>query len=153
MGLKGILDRGFSLFRAVFPKQAPLFPLGEEWKATRDQIRRIASPCPVCNQVDLSGHMYGDFASQIATPDSPKLREFFEFFKARRWRELNQIHEFDGRFNAAILYLFHCRNGACILAVRDPYELYDSKQVLDVAMLGEAEIENIRSMPIDLKEL
>lgn len=146
MGLKSFLNR-------VFPGRTPLYPVGEEWKATREEIRRIASPCPVCNQTDLNGHQYGLFASQIAADVTDDLKEFIRLFREKHWRELNSIKEFDGGFNAVILYALFCPKGVCIMMVRDPVELFDCDELLEVIVLGEEEAVEIKSMRIELHDL
>jgi hypothetical protein len=146
MGLKSFLNR-------VFPGRPPLYPAGEEWKATRDEIRRIASPCPVCNQIDLSEHQFGLFASQIAATTSPELEKFIELYRARCWRDLNSIRGFEGRFNAVILYALFCPRGVCMLMVRDPVELYDSNELLEMTLLGKEEAVEIKSLQIETHDL
>jgi hypothetical protein len=146
MGLKSFL-------RQILPPRPPLYPEGEEWKATREEIRRIASPCPVCNQIDLSGHQYGLFASQIAATTSPELMKFFELYRAYCWLELSSIREFDGMYNAAILYSVSCPKGTCMLMVRDPFELYDCDESLDVILLGEEEAVEVRALQVEVHDL
>ncbi|MFZ1084068.1 MAG: hypothetical protein WAN35_03785 [Terracidiphilus sp.] len=141
MGLKEFLNRVFHV---------RLYPAG---KATSDAIRRITSPCPVCNQSDLNGHQYTEFASQIAKEVTDELKDFFRLFSEKRWRELNSISEFDGKFNAAVLYAFFCPEGACMIAVRDPEELFENMELLDVILLGEEEAVDIKSMRIELHDL
>jgi hypothetical protein len=146
MGLKSLLCR-------VFPSRPPLYPEGEEWKATREEIRRIASPCPVCHQTDLSGHQYGLLASQIAATTSPELKKFFELYRAHSWQELYSIREFDVMFNAAILYSLICPKGTCMVMVRDPFELYDADELLDVILLGEEEAAEVKALQVEMHDL
>jgi hypothetical protein len=146
MGLKSFLSH-------VFPPRPPLCPEGDKWKATTDEIRRIASPCPVCNQTDLNGHQYGLFASQIAATTSPELTKFFELYRAHSWQELNSIREFNGMFNAVILYTVVCPKGTCMAMVRDPVELYDAKELLEVILLGEEEAVEVRALPSEMHDL
>jgi hypothetical protein len=146
MGLKGFLNH-------VFPGRPPLYPAGEEWKATREEIRRLASPCPVCNQIDLNGHQYAEFASQLAAEVTDELKQFFALFREHRWQELRQIREFEGRWNAAIIYAVFCHRGGYMMAVRDPVELYDSSSIIEVIRFNEDEAGKIRSLLIELHDL
>ncbi|MFP5234496.1 MAG: hypothetical protein ACLGSD_01225 [Acidobacteriota bacterium] len=125
----------------------------DRWAATTEELRRIASPCAVCGKEDLSGHFYGEFASHIARSNSPELREFYDLYRARRWQELRRIREFEGRFNAAILYALFCPEGSCILAVRDPAELYDADELMSMTILNDQESAIIREMQVETHAL
>jgi hypothetical protein len=76
--------------------------------------------------------------------------EFFQLFSERRWQELNHIREFDGGLNAALIFALFCNRGGCMLAVRDPVELYDSMELLDTAVLDEEEFEKVRTLSVEL---
>jgi hypothetical protein len=101
----------------------------------------------------LSGHRYALFASQIASEVTDDLKQFFVLFREHRWQELSQIREFEGRWNAALIYAVFCHRGGYMMAVRDPVELYDASNVLEVIQFDEDEAEKIRSLPIELHEL
>src|ERR1700749_4986008 len=93
--------------------------------ATGRIIQRFISPCPGCGKKRVKagdGHRYALLASEIASEDSQKLLHFFQLYKAQSWAELNQIQNFDGRFNAALIYAVRCDKGITMLAVRSPAE-------------------------------
>jgi hypothetical protein len=142
----GILSRTFF---GLFKDQ----PSANPWQAEADKVRSLATPCPICGNRDLSGHWYTLFASQIAAEVTDELKQFFALFRERRWQELHQICEFEGRWNAALTYAVFCHRGGYMMAVRDPVELYDASNVLEVIQLDEDEVEKIRSLPIELHEL
>lgn len=142
-----------SLLKRFFPREHPIDSIEDQWKATTDEIRRIATPCPVCSQNNLRGHQYGLFASQIAATVSPELDSFFELYRSRHWQELNSIKEFNGGLNVAILYALVCPKGACMLVVRDPVELYDSSNLLDLILVNQEEVERIVAMPVEWHDL
>jgi hypothetical protein len=128
-------------------------PAADPWSATRDEIRRIASPCPICGKQDLSGHAFGEFASETAVEDSKELAHFFDLYRVRQWPHLRQIRKFEGRYNAAILYLFLCANGSCMLAVKNPVELFESDELLHFTVLDDHEIAMIEEMQVETHPL
>lgn len=128
-------------------------PVAEPWTATTDKIRRLATPCPVCNNKDLSGHRYALFASQVAAEVTDELKQFFALLGERRWQELSQIREFEGRWNAAIVHAVFCHSGGYMMVVRDPVELYDASNVIEVIRFDEVEAATIRSLSIEMHEL
>jgi hypothetical protein len=142
----GILSR---IFPSLFKEQLP----AEPWKATTDKVRSLATPCPICGNNDLAGHRYAPFASQIAAEVTDELKQFFALFREHRWQELKQIQEFEGRYNAAIIYAVFCHRGGYMMVVRDPFELYESPNVLEVIRFDEDEAERIRSLSTELHEL
>ncbi|HEY2859893.1 MAG TPA: hypothetical protein VGJ21_15840 [Terracidiphilus sp.] len=125
----------------------------EPWQATAAGIRRIASPCPICDKTDLSEHAFGEFASQIAIEGSKDLAHFFDLYRARGWTELRQIRLFEGRYNAAILYVFICAKGSCMLLVKDPVELFENAELLHVTVFDDQEAAMIKEMLIETHSL
>jgi len=99
------------------------------------------------------GHEYSLFASEIAREHSPELLHFFQLYKAQSWAELNRIHNFDGRFNAALIYIVRCNRGLSALAVRSPEELWDSDSLLDVVVLDDRGAAAIKILPVVFKAL
>ncbi|MGD0940382.1 MAG: hypothetical protein ABR905_11785 [Terracidiphilus sp.] len=146
MTLAGILAR---LIPEFFMRE----PQEDSWLATTEEVRRLATPCPICQSKDLTGHLYGEFASQIAAENSDELKEFFHLYSEHRWQQLNQIHRFEGKSNAAIVYAFFCHRFGCMLVVRDPFELYDSSSVLDLVKLNEDEMKTVQSLSMELRSL
>jgi len=137
------------LFPEFFMKEPPKDP----WFATSEDVRRLVTPCPICQSEDLTGHLYGEFASQIAAADSDELKEFFRLFRERRWQQLHQIHGFEGKSDAAVVYVLFCSRIGCMLVVRDPVELYDCSSVLDIVRLNEDEVKTVQSLSPDLHGL
>ena len=64
---------------------------------------------------------------------------------------MNQIQKFDGASNAALFYAVQCTSGINVLAVRSPVELYQSASLLDVVVLDESEVAEIKTLPITFK--
>lgn len=56
-------------------------------------------------------------------------------------------------FNAVILYTVVCPKGTCMAMVRDPVELYDAKELLEVILLGEEEAVEVRALPSEMHDL
>ncbi len=135
----------FEFFKKVQPS--------DTWQATTQDVRELATPCPVCKNYNLAGHRYALLASQVAAEVTDELKHFFAFFRERRWQELSRIREFEGRWNAALIYAVICHRGGCMMAVRDPVELLDASNVLELIPFDEEEAEGIRSLPIELREL
>lgn len=121
--------------------------------ATTNKVGQLVSPCPICGQRELASHQYSLLASEVAETSSASLFEFFQLFKDRRWQELNRIQRFEGACNAALIYALFCPNGGCVVAVRDPVELWDTPCVLDIAICNSKELEIIRALPIELRDL
>jgi hypothetical protein len=75
----------------VFGVPANEFP-SDPWEATTGDVRRLATPCPLCKSVDLAERQYGLFASQAAARATEELKDFFWLFRAREWKELGPVH-------------------------------------------------------------
>lgn len=121
-----------------------------------EEIRRLASPCPICGKQRLEeddGHQYALFASEIARDRTGKLQSFFDLYKARRWAELRAIQNFEGTANAALIYAFKCEARTAMLALRDPYELHESYELLDLVLLKDEEAQFIRSLPVIFSDI
>ena len=137
----------------MFPSLLKEQPPEKPWKAEADKVRLLAAPCPVCESNDLAGHRYALFASQLAVVATEELKRFCALFHAHRWQELNQIRKFDGRWNAALMYVVFCHHGGYMMIVRDPVELYDASNVIEIARFDDEEADNIRSLQVELHEL
>lgn len=111
------------------------------------------SPCPVCGKTELTGHGYFLLASQVAENQTDELKAFFDLYKQRRWEELSKIREFKGTADAVLVYVMLCSSRGCAFAVRDPFELYGSDELLDLTPIGEQEVGQLRSLQVELHEL
>ena len=123
---------------------------------TARDIQRLASPCPLCGKGQLErleGHKYALVASEVARTLSDDLKRFFHLFRLHEWAELNLIQRFDGDANAAEVFALLCGSRVCMLAIRDPVELYDSRSLLDAVLLDEEESAIVLALPIRLKDL
>ena len=144
MKVSNVVNRIVSIFNNP-EKYIP----GED--ATARVIQQLVSPCPVCNQESLDGHTYAELASQEAPAKTEALRHFCDLYTSRKWRELNQIHEFDGDINDLIIYALFCvRGGGCMLAIRSAADLHEPDSLESVIVLDEQEVEAIRSLPINI---
>jgi len=139
-----------SIFRRIDPEPAPP---SDPWEATAGEIRRIASPCPVCGKTELAGHSFGLFASEIAAEVTPELNRFTENFDAARWQELRKSRNFYGGSNAAEVYFLSCATGACMLYVRNPVDHYEWFELLAAKDLSADEAAEIEAMKIELHKL
>jgi hypothetical protein len=92
-------------------------------------------------------------ASQVAEKQTEELKAFFLLYKERRWEELSSIQEFKGTANAAFLYVVFCGLRGCVIAIRDPFELYDADELLDLTVIDEKEAEKLLSLAVELHEL
>jgi hypothetical protein len=123
---------------------------------TAQEIQRLASPCPLCGKgrlEHLDGHKYALVASEVARSPSEDLTRFFHLYRRHEWAELNLIQRFDGGANAAEVFALLCGSRVCMLAIRDPVELYDSDSLLDTALLDEEESAIVRALPICFKDV
>ena len=139
-----------SIIRRVVPE--PALP-PDPWEATAGEIRRIASPCPVCAKTDLVGHSFGLFASEIAAEVTAELNRFAESFYAARWQELRKSQNFNGGANVAEAYFLSCAVGASMLYVRNPADPYDWYELLAAKRLSADEAAEIEAMKIELHKL
>jgi hypothetical protein len=124
--------------------------------ATGQTILRLISPCPACGKQRVKAgdaHQYALLASEIAREDSQELSYFFQLYKDHSWAELNQIQNFDGRFNAALIYVVRCDRGITVLAVRSPEEFWDSDSLLDAVVLDDRDAAAINSLPLSFETL
>jgi hypothetical protein len=92
--------------------------------------------CPACAR-NLDDHFYASFAITIASPENKeRLGEFSRLLKSHDWSRLRQFDDFDRRLNAIEAFAVKCVSGAIVLlAVRNPFELFDSNEVLDCEAL------------------
>lgn len=124
--------------------------------ATGEEIQRLASPCPLCGKErleHLDGHKYALVASEVARTHSEELTRFFQLYRRHEWAELNLIQRFNGGANAAEVFALLCGGRICMLAIRDPVDLYDSDSLLDSAILDEVESAIVRALPIRFKDV
>jgi hypothetical protein len=125
----------------------------DPWAATAKAIRRLIARCPICGKTELTGHRCFLLASQVAEKQTEELKAFFLLYKERRWEELSSIQEFKGTANAAFLYVVFCGLRGCVIAIRDPFELYDADELLDLTVIDEKEAEKLLSLAVELHEL
>ena len=99
--------------------------------ATAVELRRMLNSCPAC-AANLDGHSYASFAITVASPENKeRLGEFCRLLKAHDWSGLKQFDDFDPLLNAIEVFAVKCVAGEIVLlAVRDPFELFDSNEVL-----------------------
>ena len=104
--------------------------------ATAVELRRMLKSCPAC-AANLNDHSYASFAITGAYPENKeRLGEFCRSLKAHDWTRLKQLTDFDPLLNAIEVFAIKCVSGAIILlAVRNPFELFDSNEVLDCEVL------------------
>jgi hypothetical protein len=121
--------------------------------ATAEEIRRLITSCPVCGKNELTGHRFSLLASQVAEKQTEELDAFFRLYKERRWEELSKIREFNGSANAAIVDVLFCGSRGCAFVTRDPFELYDAAELLDLVVLSEEEAQSVLALPMELHEL
>ncbi|MCM3869729.1 MAG: hypothetical protein ND895_03375 [Pyrinomonadaceae bacterium] len=92
--------------------------------------------CPACAR-NLDDHLYASFAITVASPDNKeRLGEFCRLLKSHDWSRLRQFDDFDPLQNAIEAFAVKCVSSAIVLlAVRNPFELFDSNEVLDCEVL------------------
>jgi len=76
-------------------------------------------------------------ATTVAFPEnSERLREFCRLLNAHDWSRLKQFQDFDPLLNAIEVFAIKCVSGAIVLlTLRNPFELFDSNEVLDCEVL------------------
>ena len=81
---------------------------------------------------NLDDHSYARFAVTVASPEnSGRLSDFCRALKAHDWNALRTFDDFDPLLNALEAFVLRCASGALVmLAVRNPFELYDSMVLL-----------------------
>jgi hypothetical protein len=104
--------------------------------ATAVELRRMLKSCPACAG-NLDDHSYASFAITVASPENEeRLGEFCRLLKAHDWSTLAQFDDFDPLLNAIEVFAVKCVSGAIVLlTVRNPFELFDSNEVLDCEAL------------------
>jgi hypothetical protein len=104
---------------------------------TAVEVKRLLKSCPACAG-NLDDHSYVSFAITVASPENKeRLGEFCRLLKAYDWSRLRQFHEFDPLLNAIEVFAIKCVSGAIVLlTVRNPFELFDSNEVLDLEVLN-----------------
>jgi hypothetical protein len=104
--------------------------------ATAVELRRMLKSCPACAG-NLDDHSYASFAITVASPENEeRLGEFCRPLKAHDWSTLAQFDDFDPLLNAIEVFAVKCVSGAIVLlTVRNPFELFDSNEVLDCEAL------------------
>ena len=105
--------------------------------ATAAELRRMLKPCPACG-ANLDDHWYALCAVTVAAPENKeRLGDFCRTLKAHDWPRLIQFDDFDPLLNALEVFVIKCISGAMVLlAVRNPFELYETKAVLDCEVLA-----------------
>ena len=115
--------------------------------ATAVELRRMLKSCPVCAG-NLDDHSYASFAITVASPENKeRLEEFCRLLKAHDWGRLTQFDDFDPLLNAIEAFAVKCVSGAIVLlTVRNPFELFDSNEVLDCEALDSTTGNEVESL-------
>ncbi len=105
---------------------------------TATDLRRSLETCPACAG-NLDDHSYARFAVTVATDENnERLERFCHALKARDWIALKPFDDFDPLRNALEATVLRCASGVLVmLAVRDPFELFDSTVVLGYDVLDQ----------------
>ena len=92
--------------------------------------------CPACGR-NLDDHSYATIAITVASPENRERSGLFcHALKEHDWPGLMQFDDFDPLLNALEAFAIKCAWGWIILlAVRNPFELFESNQVLDCEVL------------------
>ena len=104
--------------------------------ATANDLRRMLKSCPACART-LDNHSYASVATTVAAPENQeRLHVFCGLLKAHDWPALMQFDDFDPMLNALEIFAVKCVSGAIVLlAVRSPFELFESNDTLDCEVL------------------
>ena len=114
--------------------------------ATAAELRRMLKSCPGCG-ANLNDHSYALCAITIASSENKRLGELCRTLKAHDWPRLIQFDDFDPLLNALEVFAVKCASGAIVLlAVRNPYELYDANVILDCEVLDSATGKELESL-------
>jgi hypothetical protein len=115
--------------------------------ATAIELRRMLKSCPACPG-NLDDHSYASFATTVASPENKeRLGEFCRLLKAHDWSGLTKFDDFDPLLNAIEVFAIKCVSGGMVLlTVRNPFELFDSCEVLDCETLDSTTGNEVESL-------
>jgi len=66
----------------------------------------------------------------IGDQEKPRVTQFFGHVKRHEWKELNQFKDWRNDRDNLVAYFIGCPNGGgMVVAVRSPFELYESDEV------------------------
>jgi hypothetical protein len=104
--------------------------------ATAVELRRILKCCPACAG-SLDDHSYALVAITVAAPaNQERLGSFCHLLKGHDWPALMRFDDFDPLLNALEAFAVKCSSGEMVLlSVRNPFELFESNEVLDCEVL------------------
>jgi hypothetical protein len=111
------------------------------------ELRRMLKVCPAC-QASLANHSYALFAITIASDERKKhLLEFVRALQFHDWRVAQQFSDFDPLLNATEAFALKCLSGSLVLlVVRNPFELFESSNILQLEVLGRVSGEELESL-------
>jgi hypothetical protein len=115
--------------------------------ATAMELRRMLKSCPACGR-NLDDHSYASVATTIASPENQeRLGLFCRVLETHDWPRLMQFDDFDPLLNALEAFAIKCAWGWIVLvAVRNPFELFESSRVLDCEVLDSNTGKALRSL-------
>jgi hypothetical protein len=103
--------------------------------------------CPACAG-SLDDHSYTLVGITVAAPaNQERLSSFCHLLKDHDWPALMRFDDFDPLLNALEAFAVKCPSEAMVLlAVRNPFELFESNEVLDCEVLDSTTGEQLDSL-------
>jgi hypothetical protein len=112
----------------------------ETTDATAAMIRQLAPVCSACGTT-IVGHKYSEVGSAFHRSN---LVEIFTAIKAREWSRIRDIHEFDPMKDVAMAFaVAGPHEGGILLAVKNPFELYETDELYMAEVLSAQEMDEL----------
>ncbi len=110
---------------------------GETTDATAEMLCRLVPTCSVCSHA-IAGHRYAKIGSAF---QKPNMIEMFRIIEHREWSKVRDIHEFDPVKNVILAFaVAGSHEGRILLAVKNPFELYDADELYMAEVLSAQEM-------------
>ena len=133
--------------RSMFRK---IVPSGEEetTDATAEMLRRMVPLCAVCGQ-GTKNHRYVEIGSAF---QKANMVEMFRTIKAREWSKIRALREFDPMENAVLAFaLTGPHDGGLLLAIKSPFELYESDDLYFAEVLSAQEMSELTAQVSEIE--
>jgi hypothetical protein len=99
-------------------------------RATAVYLKKLMPTCPVCNEA-VDCHQFALMATTvIGDQEKPRTLQFFNHIKRHEWKELTQFKDWQATRDDLLAYSIACPGGGgAVVAIRSPFELYESDEL------------------------
>jgi len=98
--------------------------------ATAVKLKKLLPTCSVCKAATDAHEFAVIGTTVIGDQEKPRVTQFFGHVKRHEWNDLNQFKEWQSDRDNLLAYSIACPNGGgMVVAVRSPFELYDTDEV------------------------